>query len=77
MGAAGASIWTWPLLEINIKERRGAPTLKGDFASTSKEWLLGIPYFSVVLRAHSLNCAVGSDLGTNFVGKSLAVSSRR
>ena len=60
------------------KEQSGMSTQYCCGSCWTKEWPLGIPYFcSVVLRAHSLNCAVGSDLGTNLVGKSLAVSSRR
>ena len=62
MGAAGASIRTWPLLEINIKERRGAPTLKEAIFVTrrSSGWEL-LPL--VAVRPRSLNNATRSDLG--------------
>jgi len=61
MGAAGASIRTWPLLEINIKRESGRSDSKRRLRLDVEGMAAGHFLLSVVLRAHSLNCAVGSD----------------
>lgn len=76
MGAAGASIRTWPLLEINIERESGRSDSKKRVRLEVKEWLLGIPYFCGAQSSQPEQCC-GLRPWHHLVGKSLAVSSRR